>query len=114
VINGVIETDRITLLSGPPVPREVPTTSGDPHDIYRCLSCQTALWSDYGRRPALRMVRIGTLDNPGALPPGAHIFLSSSLPWFRPPAGVPAFEEYYDMETIWPPDSLARRRAIGS
>lgn len=54
VINAVIETDRIALLSGEPEPVAVPTESGRPHDIYRCGVCHTAVWSDYGRRPPLR------------------------------------------------------------
>ena len=111
-INAVIETDRITLLSGRPEPVPVPTESGRPHDIYRCAICHTALWSDYGRRPGLRFVRVGTLDNPAALPPDAHIFTRSRLPWVELPKSAPAFEIYYDMEALWPAASLERRRVL--
>jgi len=110
VINAIIETDRIELLSGVPEPARVPTDSGRPHDIYRCADCRTALWSDYGHRPALRFVRVGTLDDPAALPPNAHIFTRSKLPWVGLPADAPAFEIYYDMKTLWPAESLERRR----
>jgi hypothetical protein len=112
VLNALIETDRIALLAGEPVPVRVPTDSGRPHVIDRCPACQTALWSDYGGRPALRFVRVGTLDEPAALPPDVHIFTRSKLPWVRLPEGVPAFEVYYDMTTLWPAASLERRRAI--
>jgi hypothetical protein len=112
VLNALIETDRITLLAGDPAPIAVPTDSGHPHDIYRCPVCQTALWSDYGRRPALRFVRVGTLDDPDALPPDVHIYTRSKLPWIRLPDGVPAFDVYYDTRTLWPAASLERRRAI--
>lgn len=112
VINAVIETDRIALLHGAPVPVPVPTGSGSPHDIHRCPRCQTAVWSDYRRRPVIRFVRVGTLDTPAALPPAAHIFVRSKLPWVVLPEGVPAFEIYYDMAVQWPADSLVRRRAI--
>ena len=113
-INAVIETDRITMLPGSraPVAVTVPTESGHPHDIYRCPVCQSAVWSDYGRRPAIRFVRVATLDDPSALPPQAHIYTRSMLAWEVLPQGVPAFEEYYDLKTLWPPESLARRRAI--
>jgi hypothetical protein len=90
----------------------VPTDSGRPHDVYRCPKCQTALWSDYGRRPALRFVRAGTLDEPSALSPDVHIFARSKLPWVGLPRDVPAFEVYYDMKALWPTESLERRRAI--
>jgi hypothetical protein len=112
VINALIETDRIALLAGAPEPLGVPTDSGRPHDIYRCPACRIALWSDYGGRPALRFVRVGTLDDPAALEPDVHIYTRSKLPWVELPAGVPAFEKYYRTETLWPAASLARRRAI--
>jgi hypothetical protein len=112
VLNALIETDRISLLSGDPVPVAVPTDSGRPHEIYRCPTCQTALWSDYGRRPALRFVRVGTLDDPAALTPDVQIYTRSKLPWVRLPEGVPAFDAYYDTKALWPAASLERRRVI--
>jgi hypothetical protein len=112
VINALIETDRITLLAGDPEPVTVPTDSGRPHAIYRCPACRIALWSDYGGRPALRFVRVGTLDEPAALAPDVHIFTRSKLPWVQLPEGVPAFEVYYDTQKLWPAASLERRRAI--
>nr|MEA2798594.1 hypothetical protein [Phenylobacterium sp.] len=111
-VNALIETDRIEMLSGEPVAIPMPTDSGRPHDIYRCPTCATAVWSDYGRRPVLRFVRAMTLDDPDALPPDVHIFTGSKLPWVGLPPEVPAFEVYYDMATLWPPESLARRAAI--
>ena len=112
VLNALVETDRITLLAGAPEPVAVPTESGRPHEIYRCGTCRTAVWSDYGGRRALRFVRVGTLDDPAALPPDVHIYTRSKLPWIKLPEAVPAFEVYYDAQTLWPPPSLERRRAI--
>jgi hypothetical protein len=112
VLNALIETDRIGLLSGNPVPIAVPTDSGRPYGIYRCPACQTALWSDYGGRPALRFVRVGTLEDPTALTPDVHIFTRSKLPWVELPDTVPAFPVYYDTQKLWPVASLERRRAI--
>jgi hypothetical protein len=85
VLNALIETDRISVLSGHPEAVAVPTESGHPHDIHRCPDCRIALWSDYGRRPKLRFVRVGTLDDPTLLPPDVHIFTRSKLPWVRLP-----------------------------
>jgi hypothetical protein len=111
-VNALIETDRIEMLGGEPVAISMPTDSGRPHDIYRCPACETAVWSDYGRRSVLRFVRATTLDEPDALPPDVHIFTRSKLPWVGLPPQVPAFDVYYDMAKLWPPESLARRRAI--
>jgi hypothetical protein len=112
VLNALIEADRVTLLSGRPESIGVPTDSGRPHDIHRCPTCRTALWSDYGRRRVMLFVRIGTLDEPTALSPDVHIYTRSKLPWVGLPPGVPAFEAYYDMEKLWPAGSLERRRAL--
>lgn len=112
-INGLIETDRLTLEGEAPVVVTMPTDSGRPHDVYRCAKCQTALWSDYGRRKVLCFLRIATLDEPHAIRPDAHIFTRSKVPWLTLPADQPAFDIFYDMETQWPAESLARRRALG-
>jgi hypothetical protein len=112
VINALIETDRITLRSGSVRPIAMPTDSGSPHHIHRCSSCHTALWSDYGGRPMLRFVRVGTLDDPSVLSPDVHIYVRSKLPWVALPEGVPAFDAYYDSQKLWPAASLERRRAI--
>jgi hypothetical protein len=111
-INALIESDRIEMISGQPAPIAVPTDSGRPHDIHRCPACRTAMWSDYGRRLVLRFVRVGTLDNPAALPPDVHIYTRSKLPWVELPKAVPAFDAYYDAKAIWPAASLLRRRAL--
>ena len=112
VINALIETDRIDLAGVEPEAVTVPTDSGRPHDIHRCPTCKVAVWSDYGRRPKLRFVRVGTLVEPHAIAPDAHIFTRSKVPWLILPAGAPAFEIFYDLEKQWSPESLARRKAI--
>ena len=112
VLNALIEADRVELLSGAPEPVTMPTESGLPHDIYRCPKCRVAVWSTYGGRTKIRFVRVGTLENAAALPPDVHIYMRSKLPWVMLPAGVPAFEAYYESQKLWPADSLARRRAV--
>src|SRR5271163_3677624 len=111
VLNALIETDRVELLSGETEAVSVPTDSGRPHVIHRCPTCKTALWSHYGNQP-LAFVRVGTLDEPSALPPDVHIYTRTKLPWIALPADAPAFEVYYDSKKLWPPESLARRKAL--
>jgi hypothetical protein len=114
VLNAIIEADRVTLLSGDPQPSRMPTDSGRPHDIYRCVRCGTAVWSVYNGRAELRFVRVGTLDDPTRLAPNAHIFVRSKLPWVVLPESVPAFETYYDPKTLWPAASLERRNQLSA
>ncbi len=111
VINALIETDRIEQLSGELEVTALRSGGDHPHDVYRCPQCKVAVWSDYGRRPFVRFVRVGTLDEPTALEPDVHIFTRSKLPWVRLPAGVPSFEVFYDAKKLWPPKARARRRA---
>lgn len=112
VVNAITETDRLELLQGT-LQRTPMSPPGDsPHDVYRCRKCKVAVWSDYGRRPKIRFVRVGTLDRPGALAPDVHIFTRSKQPWVRLPAGVPAFPVFYDREKLWPRASLERRKAV--
>lgn len=114
VLNALMEADRVEILSGQPEPVTMPTESGLPHDIYRCPKCRIAVWSTYGGRTKIRFVRVGTLERPAALPPDVHIYTRSKLPWVTLPAGVPAFDAYYDSKTLWPAESLARRAAAMS
>lgn len=112
VLNALIEADRVEVQSGEAVPSRMPTDSGRPHDVFRCTTCGTAVWSEYGGRSTTRFVRVGTLDRPSALVPDVHIYTRSKLPWVRLPEGVPAFEAYYDAKAVWPAESLERRRAL--
>jgi hypothetical protein len=111
VLNALMEADRVELHSGAPEGVTMPTDSGRPHDIYRCPECRIAVWSTYGGRTQIRFVRVGTLDEPSALPPDVHIYTRSKLPWVKLPEGTPAFEAYYDAKVLWPAESLARRSA---
>jgi hypothetical protein len=112
VLNALIETDRVTVLSGETAPFAMPTDSGRPHHIYRCTKCGTAVWSEYGGLAKLRFVRVGTLDEPSAVPPDVHIYTRSRLPWVVIPEGARAFDAYYSSREVWPADSLERRRAV--
>ena len=113
-INAIIERDCVEFMSGSdqPVVVTLPTDSGRPHDVYRCGKCQTALWSDYGRRGVMVFVRVSTLDRPHGVVPDVHIFTRSKVPWVRLPENAKVFEVYYDMKKEWPAESIARREAL--
>jgi hypothetical protein len=112
-LNAMIEADRVTNLGAEPELIHTPSNSGAGQEIARCKNCRVAVWSHYaGAGPAIKFVRVGTLDNPDALPPDIHIFTASKQPWVVLPAGTPSVPEYYDREKYWPPESLARRQAF--
>lgn len=112
-LNAMIEADRVTNLGGEPEIVDTPSASGKGQLIARCPRCKVAVWSNYaGAGPVVKFVRVGTLDNPDALPPDIHIFTASRQPWVVIPPGQAAVPEYYDREQYWPAESLERRKAI--
>ena len=110
VINLLIETDCVELLAGEPQPVDAPRDDGSAQRIWRCPTCQIAVYSQY-TRPEFRYVRAGTLDEPREVRPDVHIFTRSKVDWVTLPEDVPAFEVFYDMQELWPADSVARLEA---
>ena len=41
-----------------------------------------------------------------------HIFTSSKQPWVQLRSDIPSVAEYYERESYWPPESLARRLRV--
>ena len=81
-LNAIIETDRVELLSGEVEIVDTPSASGKGQRISRCPICRVAVWSNYGGAgDAARFIRVGTLLEPGRLPPDIHIFTSTKQPW---------------------------------
>ena len=112
-INAMLESDRVEIVSGEVIVVDTPSESGSGQKIARCHRCFIALWSHYaGLGQLIKFVRVGSLDHPDFLPPDIHIYTSSKQPWVVLPQEAPAVPEYYDRETYWPQDSLARRKAL--
>jgi hypothetical protein len=111
VINLLIEADRVELLGRELQAVDVPRDDGSSQRIYRCPSCQVAVYSEYGR-PEVRFVRAGTLDEPRDVTPDVHIFTKSRVDWVTLPESVPAVEIYYDRNELWPAESLRRLEAV--
>ena len=110
-INLLIEADRVELLAGEPEPIDVPRDDGSTQRIYRCPTCQIAVFSEYGR-PQVKFVRAGTLDEPRLVTPDVHIYTKSKVAWVTLPESAPAFEIFYDRQTLWPAASLERLQAV--
>src|SRR4051794_29604661 len=110
VVNLLIEADRVAVLAGEPQAVDAPRDDGSAQRIYRCPTCQVAVFSEYAR-PEVRFVRGGTLDDPTGVTPDVHIYTRSKVGWVTLPESTPAFENYYDSKTLWPAASLERARA---
>lgn len=112
-LNAMVEADHVRPLGIEPEIVHTPTASGAGQPVARCPACRVAVWSHYaGSGPAIRFVRVGTLDAPDRFPPDVHIFTASKQPWVILPAGARAFPEYYDRAEVWSAESLARRALL--
>jgi hypothetical protein len=108
-LNLVIEADRVELVTGEPVAVDAPRDDAGMQSIYRCRSCQVAVYSVYTHANAF-FIRGGTLDEPRTLVPDVHIYVRSKVDWVTIPEGARAFEALYDIDEVWPEASLARVR----
>jgi hypothetical protein len=89
VLNAIIERDRIIQIAGEPAPVAVPTDSGRRTASFVCGVPVGDVERIYGALPALRFVRVGTLDEPAPIAPDVHIFTRSKLPWVTLPPTFP-------------------------
>ena len=76
-----------------------------------CAQCGVIVWSIFNDERWWLFVRMGTLDDAADLPPQAHMFTQSKLPWVIIPADVPAYREGFDFASVWSADSWARKQA---
>jgi len=115
VINALVETTCLEMLSSAAEPVLTPSASGQGQQIWRCPACRIALWSHYHQAgPAIAFIRAGTLDDPGTVRPDVHIYVRSKLPWVTLPGDVPAVDAIYDPAELWPADVMARFAAARS
>jgi hypothetical protein len=87
------------------------------NEFHGARTFQVAVWSYYldfygGIGEFVRFIRVGTLDDPGQLPPDVHIHTSSKQSWVVLPSDAVAVDEYYVTKEVWPAESLKRRAAL--
>lgn len=112
-LNAAIESDRVVDLGDEPEVVFTPSASGDGQRIARCPQCKVAVWSHYsGSGHLTKYVRVGTLDDPDALPPDVHICTSSKQPWVNLSSSVLSFAEFYEPKDVWRQSSLDRYEAL--
>lgn len=105
----MIEADRVEVLQGETETIHTPSESGKGQQIVRCTVCKVALWSHYaGAGESIKFLRVGTLDDPGLMPPRIHVYTSSKQPWVVIPAEMQAFDEFYSPREVWPAEAMAR------
>ena len=59
-----------------------------------CGECGTPLYMKVDHQPETVDFSIATLDEPGTVRPGFHIFWGSRVSWFDPGDGLPRYEKF--------------------
>ena len=112
VVHTVIAEDDLTL-NGETRMAVLPSGSGAGCELHACATCAVYIWARYRyHQVPVIAVRSGTLDDPAAFPPGAHIFVASKQPWLTLADGKPQFDAAYRRDEVWPPASNARYDAL--
>ena len=114
-VNLIIESSNLKLSTdAQPTKITVSTNSGTGQKIVRCPKCQVCVWAHYGGQDELlSFVKAGTLDRPNEIQEGVHIYTSTKMPWLElKGTKYPVFEESYQVDDVWPKESLERLNAI--
>lgn len=79
-------------------PREVRVTTDQGAVAVRafCGHCGSQLYAWSERFAGMRSVKAATLDDPAQVPPRAHLYLNSALPWLNLDDGLPRFDTLPD------------------
>ena len=59
-----------------------------------CGECGTPLFTRVNHQPDTIDFSVATLDAPGCMRPGFHIFWSSRLPWLKIDDGLPKYDRF--------------------
>lgn len=112
VVHTVIVEDDLKL-QGETRMAVLPSGSGAGCELHACAQCAAYVWVRYRyHQVPVIAVRAGTLDDPAAFPPQAHIFVRSKQPWLSLDDGIPQFETACTREEAWPAESVARYDAL--
>jgi len=73
-----------------------------------CPNCGTPLALRVDHQPETVDFSIATLDDPGRIAPGFHIFWASKVPWFEPGDDLPRYDRFRPdtrgLDGVEPPD----------
>jgi hypothetical protein len=108
IVHSILVEDDLKL-EGETRMVSLPTGSGAGSEIHACTTCADYIWVRYlYHQVPVVALRTGTLDDPSAYPPEAHIFVGSKQPWLTLGDGKPQFQEAFARENGWPAASVAR------
>ena len=87
----VVAADSFTL-TGESVPMERASSSGGVTSYFICPACHSRIGSRNSARPAMVLVRGGSLDDPAPLRPFAHLWVRRKRAWIAIPDDMAQFD----------------------
>lgn len=92
-VNLMVPAAAVTTTGELTTYTDTDTDSGNP--VYRrfCGTCGSPIFSDLAQGNGMTIVKVGTLDEPGAFAPTVAVWTSTAWPWVEPPAGAKTFEK---------------------
>lgn len=79
-VNMVVAAEALQL-SGETRAYQSVADSGNQMSRHFCPQCGTHVFASSSARPQFRVVRVGTLDDPGSVAPSANIWADSAPDW---------------------------------
>ena len=90
----------------------VPLDSGAKLETGFCPKCGTRLYGIHENYPHVMVPAVGTLDDTSCVSPQAHIYTRSKQSWINLPDNIPSYSEKYDINELWPKESIERLNEI--
>ena len=95
----IVPAEALALTRGSTSPYYAVLSDGRVKRGQVCAACGTRLWGEPLHYHSIRVLQLGTLDEPSLFPPVAHIWTRSAQPWVVFPEDVALFMEQPDERT---------------
>jgi hypothetical protein len=91
--NVVAPSEAVKVVEGQPKVFEKRVDSGRLLKRFFCGDCGSPLFTQRENAPQMMVIKVGSLDDPGALEMGMHIWVRSQRPWMDRDDSLPSFAE---------------------
>jgi hypothetical protein len=107
MVFATVPEGDLSWTKGGDIVRTVPSSSFG-HRTF-CGACGTPFLMKVDHQPEAVDFSVSTLDDPGRVVPGFHIFWRSRVPWFDPGDDLPRYDKFRPetrgLDGTQPPDS---------
>lgn len=98
--NVFVKLEDLTITKGTPSTYEHPADSGNIMTKEFCSNCGSQLFNSSSARPAIKVVRVGSIDDASFAKPWANCYSSRALPGTHLADELDTFEVMPDAQTL--------------